>query len=100
MDGLGLLEGEVVRFRKGKIPQIGWNRVEPAPGTGFEAGYAYFVNSYVAKPGDPSVELFRSDYHGSFCAAVRSGNITAYQFHPEKSGTFGHELIRRWINAV
>jgi imidazole glycerol phosphate synthase glutamine amidotransferase subunit len=98
--GLGVLPGRVRRFRSGKVPQIGWNRVEPAEGSGLDQGYAYFVNSYVAEPADPRVTSYRSDYFGPFCAGVRAEGITAYQFHPEKSGRFGHDLVRRWADAV
>lgn len=97
--GLGVMEGEVVRFERGKIPQIGWNRVEPLQ-EGYEAGYAYFVNSYYAAPEDSSVVLYEADYHGPFCAAVKRDNVTAYQFHPEKSGEFGHALLGRWTDAL
>jgi imidazole glycerol phosphate synthase glutamine amidotransferase subunit len=98
--GLGILEGSVERFRRGKIPQIGWNLVTSTRDAGPEDGYAYFVNSYVAVPGDPSVTLYEADYHGPFCAAVHRDAVTAYQFHPEKSGTFGHGLLRRWADAL
>lgn len=98
--GLGLIKGEIVRFREGKIPQIGWNRIEPKADSGFEPGYVYFVNSYYAAPEDDEVTLYTADYHGPFCAAVKSGNILAFQFHPEKSGEFGHGLIRRWLDDL
>ena len=98
--GLGVIEGEVVRFRKGKVPQIGWNRIEPQSGSGCEPGYVYFVNSYYPKPENAEVVLYSADYNGPFCAAVRTDAITAFQFHPEKSGTFGHDLIRRWLDAL
>jgi imidazole glycerol phosphate synthase glutamine amidotransferase subunit len=98
--GLGILSGEVVRFRRGKVPQIGWNRIESKSGSGFEPGHVYFVNSYYAVPTDSSVVLYTADYHGQFCAAVQKDNITAFQFHPEKSGEFGHSLLRRWFDAL
>ena len=98
--GLGLIKGEIVRFRKGKIPQIGWNRIEPKTGSGFEPGYVYFVNSYYAVPEDNEVTLYTADYNGPFCAAVKTGSIIAFQFHPEKSDKFGHDLIRRWLNDL
>lgn len=98
--GLGLIPGEVVRFKEGKVPQIGWNLIEPRAGSGFEPGHVYFVNSYYAEPADESVVLYWSDYHVRFCAAVQTENITAYQFHPEKSGEFGHGLVRRWLDAL
>lgn len=98
--GLDVFQGRVVRFRAGKIPQIGWNRVEPRGEVGFPGGFAYFVNSFVAAPADKEIVLYESDYFGPFCAAVQKGNVTAFQFHPEKSGGFGHGLLRRWIDAL
>jgi glutamine amidotransferase len=97
--GLGVIKGEVVRFREGKVPQIGWNRIEPAK-TGFDPGYVYFVNSYHCVPCDESAVLYKADYFGAFCAAVKKDNITAFQFHPEKSVEFGQGLLRRWIDAL
>ncbi len=97
--GLGIVPGKVVRFSRGKVPQTGWNRIEPTK-PGFEAGYAYFVNSFYCVPRDPKAVLYRGDYHGEFCAAISVENVTAFQFHPEKSMEFGQELIRRWIDAV
>ncbi|MBS2000059.1 MAG: imidazole glycerol phosphate synthase subunit HisH [Cyanobacteria bacterium SZAS LIN-5] len=98
--GLGLIPGKVLKFRQGKVPQIGWNFIEPVNDSRWEKGYVYFVNSYYAKPDSEDVILYRSDYYESFCAAVKTGNVTAFQFHPEKSGEFGERLLRKWINDV
>lgn len=98
--GLGLIPGRVVKFTRGKTPQIGWNAIHSPDGKSLPEGYVYFVNSYVAAPADPSAVLYEADYHGHFCAALQTANITAFQFHPEKSGPFGHELLRRWYDAV
>ncbi len=98
--GLGIFKGKVVRFGKGKVPQVGWNLLEPARRDGWPAGHAYFVNSYFAVPEEEGLVLYRSDYHGKFCAAVACGSVTAFQFHPERSGPFGHMLMRRWVDAV
>jgi imidazole glycerol phosphate synthase glutamine amidotransferase subunit len=98
--GMGILAGRVERFRFGKIPQIGWNLVRLKKGSGYPSGYAYFVNSFVAVPKDPEDILFESDYFDRFCAGVQRGNLTAFQFHPEKSGPFGFALLRRWLDAV
>lgn len=100
VSGLSMIKGDVVRFRKGKVPQIGWNRVVPRSGSDHPEGYAYFVNSYYARPEDGSVVLYSADYEGNFCAAVQKDNITAFQFHPEKSLEFGETLLRRWIGAL
>lgn len=97
--GLGLLKGAVRRFTAGKVPQIGWNHVaNQQPASPFAAdGFVYYVNSYYAAPADAACTLYASHYEGcTFCGAVHQGNITAFQFHPEKSGAFGHELIAQW----
>lgn len=99
IEGLGVLPGNVVRYQNPKVPQIGWNRIE-AQKQDWESGYVYFVNSYFVKPDDDSVVLFSSNYSGKFCAAVERDNVTAFQFHPEKSGSFGEILLRRWLNNV
>ena len=97
--GLAILRGKVHRYKARKVPQIGWNKVEPVQKE-FDDGYAYFVNSFYPQPLDESVVLYRSHYETDFCAGVKKGNTLAVQFHPEKSGIFGHELIRRWIDAL
>ncbi|HEY9745345.1 MAG TPA: imidazole glycerol phosphate synthase subunit HisH [Oculatellaceae cyanobacterium] len=94
--GLGLLPGQVVKFRRGKIPQIGWNWVQSVH-PNWESGYVYFVNSYYPQVASPKDALYTADYGGPFTAAVQKDNITAFQFHPEKSGVFGQVLIRQWI---
>ncbi len=98
--GLGLLRGRVRRFERGKVPQIGWNRVEPA-GAAADGAIApdhyYFVNSYHADPEDESVVAGWTDYHGRFASAVAWRSVLATQFHPEKSGPAGLALLRRWL---
>lgn len=103
-EGLNLLPGKVVSYRRGKIPQIGWNMIHSCqpegPIGGWPSGYVYFVNSYYAIPAEPTMILYLADYHGPFCAAVQHENITAFQFHPEKSGPFGHGLIQTWLEGL
>jgi len=97
--GLSLVQGKVVRFNAPKVPQIGWNLIsskDPA----WEPGYVYFVNSYYPQPVDDAVMLYQSDYGAPFCAAIKCDNITAFQFHPEKSGQFGQQLLERWLQIV
>jgi imidazole glycerol-phosphate synthase subunit HisH len=105
--GLGLVSGVVRKFQEGKVPQIGWNNIEISPspngnntGQFPEAGYVYFVNSYYPDPSLKESVLYYADYFVRFCAAVAHKNITAFQFHPEKSGKFGKELLKRWIDSV
>jgi imidazole glycerol phosphate synthase glutamine amidotransferase subunit len=100
VEGLSLLEGRVVRLDAPKVPQIGWNLVETREPDGFDSGWAYFVNSFVAQPLKDSDVLYEADYGGRFCAAVKRDAVWAFQFHPEKSGTFGHGILRRWHDAL
>lgn len=97
--GLGLIPGRVVKFHARKVPQIGWNLIESRQ-EGWPSGFVYFVNSYYAAPYDPAVVWYEADYHGKFCAAIRYDNVSAFQFHPEKSGEFGQELLRRWYEGA
>jgi glutamine amidotransferase len=97
--GLGILPGRVLKFTAGKVPQIGWNLLE-AKQQNWPNGFVYFVNSYFARPESDADVLYTSDYFGDFCAAVRRENITAFQFHPEKSGEFGQQLLVNWLKEV
>jgi len=94
--GLGIFKGKVLRFKKGKIPQIGWNKISSKT---IGNGYVYFVDSYYPMPKDKSIIESTSDYHIKFAAAVKKDNVFATQFHPEKSGRFGQEILRKWLNA-
>jgi imidazole glycerol-phosphate synthase subunit HisH len=102
---LGLLRGKTQRFqladRMLKIPHIGWNEVRPTrphvlldalePGDEF-----YFVHSYFPNPQDEKVVYAVADYGGPFCCALGKDNLFATQFHPEKSGRLGLQLLQRF----
>ena len=112
--GLGVLPGRVVRFdfspeqrqqERLKVPHIGWNSLDVSPDATLFQGVGngeqvYFVHSFYPKPEDPSVISARSNYGGAFCAAVQHGNIHATQFHPEKSGAVGIEILRNFTTSV
>lgn len=97
--GLEVMKGKVVRFTKGKIPEIGWNKIMPSKKSIFKEGFVYFVNSYYVVPEDQSSVAAKTDYFGDFVSAVQYKNITGVQFHPEKSGKFGVELLGRWLQC-
>lgn len=99
VEGLGLIGGDVVRFSHAKVPQIGWNSITPEQ-PGLQCGFAYFVNSYFARPVSRGTVLYSASYGGRFCAAVKQDNITGFQFHPEKSGAFGLQMLWQWLNDV
>jgi len=99
---LGWLPGRVVKFdaARVRVPQMGWNHVrfvKDAP-NGTREDCFYFVNSYYAKPENESDLWGTADYGGRFAAAVCRGNIRATQFHIEKSGPAGLELLRGFLS--
>ncbi len=105
--GLGVWKGNVVRFRKGavkglKIPHMGWNSVELKRKTGLMSGvkngsYFYFVHSYIAKPADSKLIVGTTHYGINFPSALASDNVTALQFHPEKSQSVGLKILKNFI---
>jgi len=103
---LGLVPGKTVRFRLKdkalKIPHMGWNEVravKPHPLLdGIRAGDEfYFVHSYYPQPADNSDVYAVTDYGGDFCCALGYKNLFAVQFHPEKSGRLGLEMLERFV---
>ena len=100
VNGLGIFKGEVKKFTTGKIPQIGWNKVIPTFNNKFiSEDYFYYVNSYYVLPEDDNIISAYTDYNGKFCAAVQSGNVTAVQFHPEKSSNAGLNFFKGWLES-
>lgn len=97
--GMGVFDGYVRRFTTGKVPQIGWNKIKPNDNSLFEPGYVYFVNSYYVDPDDTSIISAIANYHIEFTAAVQRDNVTATQFHPEKSGKTGMNFLKRWLQC-
>lgn len=100
--GLGVLRGDVVRFRRPagvKVPHMGWNGIAWRDGAGGpstaagEDAWFYFVHSYHARPLDVEVVLGVTDYAGEFCSAVHRGRLVATQFHPEKSQQAGLRFV-------
>jgi len=110
--GLGLIGGEVLRFRlegrlqpdgsRYKVPQMGWNRVRQTQPHPLWAGipddaYFYFLHSYYARPSEARHSVGESDYGARFTCAVARDNIFATQFHPEKSAAHGLALYRNFL---
>ena len=92
MAGLGLLNGVVSRLPEGcRVPHMGWNEVVFTDGS---RDWFYFANSFVVRQTD--AVWGETEYGVPFASAVRKGNVTGFQFHPEKSGVAGLELVRRW----
>lgn len=103
--GLALIPGMTRRFqladRSLKIPHIGWNEVKPLRAHPLLAGLRpgdelYFVHSYYLDPSDERARYAVTDYGGDFCCAIGRDNLFATQFHPEKSGRLGLDLLQRF----
>jgi glutamine amidotransferase len=111
-EGCGQWPGTVERLRADVLPHMGWNTVRPPAGSALFAGLApdtrfYFVHSYAvrrweldrATPFKPPLVTWA--HHGEdFVAAVENGALSATQFHPEKSGDAGAEVLRNWLREV
>jgi glutamine amidotransferase len=108
--GLNLVPGRVLRFdetnlgpaaRGVKVPQIGWNALRFSK-NGTDSGLfegleeesmVYFVHSYFCAPEDPKAIATTTDFIAPYCSAVAYGNIYGVQFHPEKSGRVGLQIL-------
>lgn len=102
-EGLGLLKGNVIDMRDKipsslKVPQIGWNALHiqkqhPLLNKTKEGEFVYFVHSFYATDCDESL-LATCEYGTEITAAVAKGNVMGCQFHPEKSGEVGLNILR------
>lgn len=101
-EGLSLVPGEAVRFdvKDLKVPHIGWNTVRVVKETplfkGAEDLCFYFVHSYHAASVAPDCVETVCEYGYEFVSSVNRGNVFGVQFHPEKSGEAGLELLKNF----
>ncbi len=111
--GLGEWPGMVERLEADVVPHMGWSTVSAAEGTRLFAGVEqerfYFVHSYAAAHWqlDPqgafaamAPKVTWSEHGKPFVAAVENGPLSATQFHPEKSGDAGAQLLRNWVQSL
>jgi glutamine amidotransferase len=101
-EGLHLLPGRVVRFHGDyKVPHMGWNRLQFTGHhpllDGIEQGHVYFVHSYHAQVERTADLLAVTDYFQPVTSIVGCGNVYGMQFHPEKSGVVGLQLLERFL---
>ena len=109
--GLGQWPGVVEKLVAPTLPNIGWSTVEASAESklfvGIEQEHFYFVHSYAAKRWE--LQIYRpfipaaltwSEHGEQFLAAVENGPLSATQFHPEKSGEAGLQLLRNWISTL
>lgn len=101
--GLGVFRGRVVRIPDCglKIPHMGWNNISLPKKSAIlpeNEPFVYFVHSYYIEPEDKSEISAYTEYGKKLAVAVERGKVFATQFHPEKSGEVGMEILRRFLN--
>ena len=103
--GLGWIKGKVVRLPEGvMIPQMGWNslsiqrRSEMLDGIS-DGDMFYFVHSYYGRPEEDSVIAATTEHGVQVTAAICKDNLFATQFHPEKSGLKGLQILKNFVRA-
>ncbi len=108
VEGLGLLEGSVTQFPLDmglKVPHMGWNSLSISQDRGIFKGikqnsYVYFVHSYFLTAKNSGDVAATCQYGIGFDAAVARGNIMGTQFHPEKSGDVGLDILRNFAHGI
>ncbi len=108
--GLGIFKGEILHFPNSlkdsglKIPQMGWNQLEIHNDCPILAGvgndFMYFVHSYFVNPNDKNIVAATVDYGMDVPAVVCDNNVFATQFHPEKSGEKGLQILKNFVELV
>lgn len=110
-EGLGEWPGQVDLLTAETVPHTGWNTVHAPDDSvlfdGIRDERFYFVHSYAAQDWTleatgpfPKPRVTWADHGGPFVAAVENGPLSATQFHPEKSGRAGLQLLRNWIGSL
>ena len=104
--GLGVVAGRITRLPETvRLPQMGWNTLEPGAGTHLLAGlpepaWCYFVHTFAPEPEDDGVVAAWCEYGRRFAAAIERGPLWATQFHPEKSGSVGLAMLGNFVTAA
>ena len=107
-EGLAILSGRVTRLRARRVPQIGWNRLDPASDAcpdpllgSVPLDMVYYANGFVCRPGRVDCVRAWSEHEGDrFPAMVRVASAVGVQFHPEKSSRAGVRFVRAFLEEV
>jgi len=102
--GLGIIKGHVRKIEAPglKVPHMGWNALAEEKNTDLydelpAGSYVYFVHSYHAVPENTEVVTAITNYGSKLTASVKQGKVEATQFHPEKSGRTGLQILRNFV---
>jgi len=101
--GFGTIKGKVNKFvsKELKIPHMGWNNIKIQKASPIMKGIpdgsmVYFVHSYYCAPDESSTVLTTTDYGTEFTSSVSRDNLFGLQFHPEKSGDIGLQILKNF----
>lgn len=103
VDCLGIFDTDIVKFNPSdpelKVPQMGWNQINALKTDLFKdvkpGSYVYYVHSYHAQICPYTIA--ETDYDGNYSAALHKDNFYATQFHPEKSGSVGEQILKNFL---
>lgn len=100
VEGLGVIEARVQALSSPARPRFGWNRLVADAGCdAIEDGFAYYANSFGVRTRPVGWQCAMSSLEAPIVGAVQRGAVVACQFHPELSGPWGLELLKRWMDA-
>lgn len=99
-NGLGIFDIDIIKFsNKVKVPQMGWNTIYNLKSSLFEGikenEYVYLVHSFYAPKGSNAIAY--TDYETEYATALQKDNFYGVQFHPEKSGIHGEQILRNFL---
>ena len=102
-EGLGIFDVNVIKFsNKVKVPQMGWNTIYNLKSELFdgisENEFMYLVHSYYVPNSENSIA--NTNYEVEYCTALQKNNFYGVQFHPEKSGKFGEQILNNFLKIV
>lgn len=108
VEGLGIFKGSIRQLPRDaglKVPHMGWNSLKTKQGSPLfknlpENPYVYFVHSYYLEAADREIVAATTEYGVRVDAAVGCGRAFATQFHPEKSGETGLEILKNWAGML
>jgi len=106
LDGLKVLEGDVLMLpkKKVKVPHIGWNNLRIIKSESNllkgipQDSWVYFVHSYHIEPEDENLIAAITDYGSNLPVVIERSNLFGTQFHPEKSGKIGSQIMKNFLN--
>jgi glutamine amidotransferase len=99
--GLGVFSGNVTRLNAVRVPNMGWNQVTSKTDMPTPVSWAYFAHSFACRPTDQSIVAATTTYEGDeYVSILRSGNVLALQFHPEKSDLAGVAFVHDFVQEM